>query len=188
MRNGCSRSWSYRTVRPHRMCCFRFLRLDPKEFGTVFVTWVAFLRERVTELKAPHIAIDGKTSRPTYTAETPARHTLSACLSEAGPVIEQVKTTEESNEMTAIAELLPCLVLKGTTVTIDAMGCQTAIAAAIIHQEGHYLQAVKEIRRLCIPKYRMHLQKSMALRRAPGIYQHSPGSRNTLKQRKIMAG
>ncbi len=28
-----------------------FTRLDPKEFGIVFLTWVAFLRERVAELK-----------------------------------------------------------------------------------------------------------------------------------------
>ena len=121
-----------------------FVRLDPKEFGTVFVTWVAFLRERVAELKDPHIAIDGKTSRRTYTADTPAVHTVSAWLSEAGLVIGQVKTTEKSNEITAIPELLQCLALKDTTVTIDAMGCQTAIAAAIVQQEGHYLLAVKD--------------------------------------------
>lgn len=121
-----------------------FMRLDPKEFGTVFVTWVAFLRERVAELKDPHIAIDGKTSRRTYTADTPAIHTVSAWLSEAGLVIGQVKTTEKSNEITAIPELLQCLALKGTTVTIDAMGCQTAIATAIVQQEGHYLLAVKD--------------------------------------------
>jgi hypothetical protein len=36
-----------------------FMPLDPKEFGTVFLTWVAFLRERVAELKDPHIAVDG---------------------------------------------------------------------------------------------------------------------------------
>jgi predicted transposase YbfD/YdcC len=120
------------------------MRLDPKEFGTVFLTWVAFLRERVAELKDPHIAIDGKTSRRTYTAETPAIHTVSAWLSEAGLVIGQVKTTENSNEITVIPELLQCLALKSTTVTIDAMGCQTAIATAIVQQEGHYLLAVKD--------------------------------------------
>ncbi|MBK9218804.1 MAG: transposase [Uliginosibacterium sp.] len=38
---------------------------------------------------------------------------------------------EKSNEITAIAELLPALALKGAVVTIDAMGCQTAIAAQV---------------------------------------------------------
>ena len=123
---------------------FGFLRLAPKEFGTVFLTWVAFLRERVAELKDPHIAIDGKTSRRTYTAETPAIHTVSAWLSETALVIGQVKTTEKSNEITAIPELPQCLASKGTTVTIAAMGCQTAIATAIVQQEGHYLLAVKD--------------------------------------------
>jgi predicted transposase YbfD/YdcC len=121
-----------------------FQRLNPKEFGTVFVMWVAFLRERAVELRDPHIAIDGKTSRRTYSAETPAIHTVSAWLSEAGLVIGQTQTREKSNEISAIPELLRCLALKGTTVTIDAMGCQTAIAEAIVQQEGHYLLAVKD--------------------------------------------
>ncbi len=40
----------------------------------------------------------------------------------------QVKTAKKSNEITAIPELLDALLLKGCTVTIDAMGCQKAIA------------------------------------------------------------
>ncbi|KAA6314948.1 hypothetical protein EZS27_034518, partial [termite gut metagenome] len=43
----------------------------------------------------------------------------------------QVKTQAKSNEITAIPELLDLLDAKGSIITIDAMGPQTAIAAKI---------------------------------------------------------
>ena len=44
----------------------------------------------------------------------------------------------------AIPELLRILELAGATVTIDAMGCQRAIAGQIVEQKANYLLAVKE--------------------------------------------
>lgn len=49
----------------------------------------------------------------------------------------------KSNETTAIPTLLQALALAGTTVTIDAMGCQSAIAAAIVDQRADYVLALK---------------------------------------------
>lgn len=51
---------------------------------------------------------------------------------------------EKSNEITAIPVLLRQLALAGCSVTIDAMGTQTKIAAQIIEQEGDYALALKE--------------------------------------------
>jgi len=48
--------------------------------------------------------------------------------------------TKKSNEITAIPELLTMLELVGT---IDAMGCQTKIAKAVIQGGGDYILAVK---------------------------------------------
>jgi predicted transposase YbfD/YdcC len=45
--------------------------------------------------------------------------------------------------MTAIPELLDTLALEGCLVTIDAMGCQRAIAQQIVEQGGDYLLALK---------------------------------------------
>lgn len=59
-------------------------------------------------------------------------------------VLGQIKTEEKSNEITAIPELLKLLDIEGCTVTIDAMGCQTKIAQAIIGREADYALAVKE--------------------------------------------
>jgi predicted transposase YbfD/YdcC len=50
---------------------------------------------------------------------------------------------EKSNEITAIPELLRALDLAGCLVTIDAIGCQTAIAQLIVDQGADYLLALK---------------------------------------------
>ena len=48
--------------------------------------------------------------------------------------IGQRKVDGKSNEIIAIPELLDSLMLKDSIVTIDAMGCQRAIAEKIIAQ------------------------------------------------------
>ena len=47
-------------------------------------------------------------------------------------LLGQVKTDEKSNEITAIPQLLKLFDLEGKVITIDAMGCQRAIAEQII--------------------------------------------------------
>ena len=51
-------------------------------------------------------------------------------------VLGQEATEEKSNGITAIPKLLELLELKGAMVTIDALGCQRAIAAHIVAQGG----------------------------------------------------
>ena len=70
-------------------------------------------------------------------------HLVSAFATDLGLVLGQEKVVGKSNEITAIPELLQALYLKGHLVTIDAMGCQKAIAAQIVAQKGDYLLAVK---------------------------------------------
>ncbi len=50
----------------------------------------------------------------------------------------------QSNEIKAIPELLDALLLKGSIVTIDAMGCQTEIARRIMAAGANYVLAVKQ--------------------------------------------
>jgi len=61
-------------------------------------------------------------------------------------VLGQQATQEKSNEITAIPLLLDRLVLKGSIVTIDAMGTQVEIAEKIIEKEADYCLALKENR------------------------------------------
>ena len=122
-----------------------FAALDPAAFTAVFRTWIDLLRVRL-QAQRGQLAVDGKTSRRSYdrAGERPAIHTLSAWMVEAGLVVGQLKTDQKSNEITAIPELLRLLDLEGTTVTIDAMGCQTAIAETIREGGGDYLLSVKD--------------------------------------------
>lgn len=69
---------------------------------------------------------------------------LSAWVGENRLCIGQQKVEDKSNEITAIPELIDLLDLEGSTVSIDAIGCQTEIAEKIIAAEANYLLAVKQ--------------------------------------------
>lgn len=111
----------------------------------MFRAWAELLALRLEAL-GRHIAVDGKTSRRSFDTASgkSAVHTVSAWMSEAGLVLGQRRTETKSNEITAIPELLKVLDLRGATVTIDAMGCQTEIAKTVREGGGHYLLAVKD--------------------------------------------
>lgn len=92
------------------------------------------------------VAIDGKTLRRTFGKKSglKALHLVTAWASDNGLTLGQVACEEKSNEITAIPQLLQLLNLKGCTVTIDAMGCQTEIVEEIRDQKAHYVLAVKD--------------------------------------------
>jgi len=115
--------------------------IDPEQFEAAFRRWVG----SVSPVLGPEIvAIDGKTSRRSGGVDATALHLVSAFAAGAGLVLGQRATAEKSNEITAIPELLSTLALTGCTVTIDAMGAQTAIAEAIKDRGADYVLAVKD--------------------------------------------
>jgi predicted transposase YbfD/YdcC len=59
-------------------------------------------------------------------------------------VLSAERVADKSNEITAIPRILTLLDIKDCIVTIDAVGCQTAIAEQIIEQGGDYVLALKE--------------------------------------------
>lgn len=120
----------------------RFFRLvDAKALERAFASWVASLQEVIKGV----VAIDGKTLRASKDAgaASKALHMVSAYACEAGLVIGQRPVHSKSNEITAIPELLDMLALKGTIVTIDAMGTQSLIAAKIVGGDADYVLALK---------------------------------------------
>ena len=116
-----------------------FRLLDPKGFEACFRRWVG---QVVTQLDGA-IAVDGKTVRGSGTGGEQAIHMVSAFATELGLVLGQEKVATKSNEITAIPELLDALYLNGFLVSIDAMGCQKAIARQIVGKKADYLLAVK---------------------------------------------
>lgn len=119
-----------------------FEALNPEQFQHCFLQWMSRVRKAISR---EVIAVDGKTLRRSYATEKDkaAIHMVSAWATTNRLVLGQQKVDEKSNEITAIPELLRALDLQGCIVTIDAMGCQTAIADLIIEGEGDYLLSLK---------------------------------------------
>ena len=118
-----------------------FAALDDEGFQRCFIAWVASLAKLGPDI----VAIDGKTLRRSYQeggAKAPI-HMISAFSSSQRLVLGQRKVADKSNEITAIPELLDLLTVKGSIVTIDAMGCQKEIAKKIIAKEADYVLALK---------------------------------------------
>lgn len=117
-------------------------RLDPTALQTSFISWVN-AASQLTDGEV--IAIDGKTVRRSFQTgnRKSAIHMVSAWACKNNMVLGQRKVNEKSNEITAIPALLELLELKGCIVTIDAMGCQTAIADSIVKQGADYVLALK---------------------------------------------
>jgi predicted transposase YbfD/YdcC len=72
-----------------------------------------------------------------------AIYMVSAWATENQLVLGQQKVDEKSNEITAIPKLLQQLNIAGSVITMDAMGCQTAVENQIIEQKGDYLFSLK---------------------------------------------
>ena len=120
-----------------------FARLDPQEFQAGFVRWMNAVSESIV---GQVIAIDGKVLRRSHDKGIGkgAIDMVSAWAAANRLVLGQVKVDDKSNEITAIPQLLQALEISGCIVTIDAMGCQTSIAEAIIEKKADYVLALKE--------------------------------------------
>jgi len=120
-----------------------FAMLDPKGLEKAFREWVTAI---ATLTEGEIVAIDGKTLRRSFreAGSSAFVHMVSAWAAGNQMVLGQVSTDEKSNEITAIPRLLELLQLKGGLVTIDAMGCQKAIAKTIVEAKADYMLAVKD--------------------------------------------
>lgn len=118
-----------------------FAALDPEAFKDCFVAWTAGLARHIEGV----VAVDGKTLRRSFDRASgqAAIHMVSAWSSSQHLVLGQEKVAEKSNEIIAIPKLLDLLSLAGAIVTIDAIGCQTAIAQKIIDKDADYVLALK---------------------------------------------
>ena len=120
-----------------------FSLLDSTTFEACFLAWIASLS---IDVKNEIISIDGKSLRGSHNAKKGIKmlHMVSAWASENNILLGQVKTEDKSNEITAIPELLDMLDVKGSIVTIDAMGCQKEIAKKIVDKQADYVLSLKD--------------------------------------------
>jgi len=117
-----------------------FAMINPKELEACFFSWIKAVSKQI---KGEIVSIDGKTLCGSKDSNSRAIHMVSAWANKSRLVLGQVKTDEKSNEITAIPDLIALLELKGCIVTIDAMGCQKAIARDIAGKEADYVFGLK---------------------------------------------
>ena len=121
-----------------------FARLAPDAFERCFTAWASAL---AGGSGGKLIAIDGKAIRRSFEHgwdRSGMAHLVSAFVADNRLVFAQVAVEGKGNEITAIPRLLDLLDLRGATVTIDAMGCQRAVAERVVAGGGHYVLALKD--------------------------------------------
>ena len=124
--------------------------IDHRAFEMFFINWVNSLQIKWLGL---HIAIDGKKLRasadkaaqqkPLNAGGKSPVHLVEAWCGALNLCLGQYKTSDKSNEITAIPALLDLLEIKGCVITIDAMGCQKKIAENIAGREADYIFGLK---------------------------------------------
>ena len=117
-------------------------RLKPGEFQHRFLSWVRAVSD-VTENEI--IPIDGKKLRRSHDRAFGQRaiELVSAWARANRLMLGQVKVSGDSNEITAVPQLLRLLEVKGCIVTVDALNCQKEIASQIITQQADYVLSLK---------------------------------------------
>jgi predicted transposase YbfD/YdcC len=119
-----------------------FMLLDPDAFEACFSRWAPSL---AVGAEREVVAVDGKAVRRSGSRrhDRGPLHLVSAWASAQGLALGQRAVDGESNEITAIPELLDLLRLEGCIVTLDAMGCQKEIAERIQAKGADYLLVLK---------------------------------------------
>src|SRR3954466_10427515 len=119
-----------------------FMLIDPDAFEACFTRWA---QSSADGIEREVVAVDGKTVRRSGSRrhERGPLHPVSAWASGRGLALGQRAVDGESNEITAVPELLDTLRLEGCIVTLDAMGCQKGIAERIRAKGADYLLVLK---------------------------------------------
>ncbi len=153
-----------------------FAALDPEAFQACFPAWVRAVAPGTAGQVVP---IDGKALRGARGGESgqATLHMVSAWASASRLVLGQVAVAEKSNEIVAIPALLRLPDLAGATVTIDAMGCQTAIAAEIVARGADYVLALKDNH----PTLHEEVRATFAQERQDGFALVPPGTHDYLR-------
>jgi predicted transposase YbfD/YdcC len=149
--------------------------VDGTLFAQCFTAWVEDLLEPTlcADLAPEIVAIDGKTSRRTHDRSRGRGplHMVCAWASRQRIMLGQQACEAKSNEITAIPLLLERLALTGALVTIDAMGCQTKIAQAILDRGGTICSRSRTTSPACMMRSgaisMIPLQKSTAATKLP---------------------
>ena len=104
--------------------------IDEELFAFEFMEWIG----EIVETRGLNMAIDGKALRAAMEKVKDYRvpMVMNVMDTVTGLVLAQLPIQNKDCEITAIPELLKCLDIKDSTVTIDSIGTQTEIMEQII--------------------------------------------------------
>jgi predicted transposase YbfD/YdcC len=119
-----------------------FRMLNPDEFEARFYEWTQHICEL---MDGEVVAVDGKQLRRSKdgTLGTDGIYMVNVWATENELSLAQQRVADHTNEITAIPPLLQLLDIANTTITIDAIGCQTDIVEVITGQGADYVIAAK---------------------------------------------
>jgi hypothetical protein len=132
--------------RPASFGAFQALlaRLDAGAFEAAVARWIDHLLGPTAGSDLRAVAIDGKSSRGSGTADAPAVHLLAALDQRTGCVLAQARVPSGTNEHKAALALLEAMVLRGRVITGDAAFCQRDLCGQVVESGGHYLIKVDD--------------------------------------------
>ena len=120
-----------------------FHHLAPTELERCLSQWGHAI---VALLAGRHLIIDGKQLRGTTPAgqrQAPVQ-LVSVWAAEQRMCLAQTAVETKHNELGAIPQVLDLVEVSGSVVTLDAMGCQRAVAAALRAKGADYVLALKQ--------------------------------------------
>lgn len=152
------------------------MALKPAAFQACFENWIRRLAANREGKEREIIAIDGKSLRRSHdrAAGLGPLCMVSAWAVRSGISLGQLATEQKSNEISAIPELVDAIDVKGSIVTIDAAGCQKAIAAKIIEVGGDYVLTLKgnqeALHKAVVECFDAHVENDFS---SPGLRTHT---------------
>ena len=120
-----------------------FRHLDPAELERCLTRWG---QDIVALLAGRHLVIDGKQLRgttPRGRCQAPVQ-LVSVWAAEQRLCLAQAAVSAKRNELDAIPQVLALVDVRGSVVSIDAMGCQRAVAADLVGRGADYVLALKQ--------------------------------------------
>lgn len=132
-----------------------FRHLTPVELEAGLARW----GQHIVQLLVGHqLVIDGKQLRGTRLpgqrqAPVPL---VSVWAAEQRLCLAQIQVAHKRNELVAVPQVLDLVEVRGSVVSIDAMGCQRAVAATLVARGADYVLALKANQRALAEQVRDH--------------------------------
>jgi predicted transposase YbfD/YdcC len=119
-----------------------FARINPEELRSCFLSWV---QATFSDKETHHIALDGKELHHSQDGDNDFANLrmISAWSVEHGIVLGQAVVADDSNEITAVPQLLKTIDIAGCHFTADALHCQTHLVKTLTKGGATFTLGVK---------------------------------------------